>query len=96
MRKIAVAACTVLALGSLDVIATPAHADSAGAAIAAGIGGLALGAMAGGALAAPPPPAYYPAPAPVYVQRPRCWRENRPIFDEYGDVVGYRPRRVCE
>ncbi|ARN83068.1 hypothetical protein [Methylocystis bryophila] len=77
---------------------TPARADSAGAAVAAGIGGFALGAIAGGALARPAPPAYYPAPTPVYVAPPppRCWTESRPLFDEYGYVVGYRPRRVCE
>jgi hypothetical protein len=73
-----------------------AEAGDAGAAVAAGIGGFALGAIAGGALAQPaPPPAYYPAPAyaPVYEH---CWRERRPVFDEYGDVIGFRRQRVCE
>ena len=84
--------------GGLTLAPTaPAQADSAGPAIAAGIGGFALGAIAGGALAQPgPPPVYYGAPQPVYVEAPRCWRERRPVFDEYGEVIGYRPRRVCE
>jgi len=82
--------------------ATPAHADSAGPAIAAGIGGLALGAILGGSAAqAAPPPGYYPPPRRVYVEDPydrpvRCWRERRPVYDEYGEVIGTRPRRVCE
>lgn len=76
---------------------TPARADSTGAAVAAGIGGFALGALTGGALAQPgPPPGYYGAPPPVYVDAPHCWRERRPVFDEYGEVIGYRPQRVCE
>ena len=69
---------------------------SAGPAIAAGIGGFALGAIAGGALANSGPPVVY-APAPVYVAPPPvCWVERRPVFDEYGEVIGSRPRRVCE
>lgn len=86
-----------LAIGAAPLAAaTPAAAGDPGAAIAAGIGGFALGAIAGSAVAAPPPPAYYPDP--VYAAPPprHCWRERRPIFDEYGDVIGYRPTRVCD
>jgi hypothetical protein len=25
-----------------------------------------------------------------------CWVERRPVFDEYGEVIGSRPRRICE
>ncbi len=83
-------------IGALAVTQTaPARADSAGPAIAAGIGGFALGAIAGGALAGPPAVVY--APPPVYVAPPPvCWTERRPVFDEYGEVIGSRPRRVCE
>ncbi len=98
MKKMLAAVLTSVTLGGtcLAPIA-PARADSAGAAIAAGLGGLAVGALAGGAMAAPPPPAaYYYRPAPVYVERPHCWTERRPVFDEYGEVIGSRPRRVCE
>jgi hypothetical protein len=92
MRKTLAASLAVLALGAVTFGAAPAQADSAGPAIAAGIGGFALGAIAGGALAQPAPP-----PAVVYVEPPpRCWTERRPVFDEYGEVIGSRPRRVCD
>jgi hypothetical protein len=93
-------AVAALALGAAPLAAaTPAAAGDPGAAIAAGIGGFALGAIAGGAARpAPPPyyggPAYYPAPA--YEPPPRCWRERRPVFDEYGVVIGHRAVRVCD
>ena len=97
MKNILAAALAVVALGVASVTpAAPARANSAGAAVAAGIGGLAVGAMLGGAMARPAPPVYYGAPAPVYVEEPRCWRERSPVFDEYGEVIGYRPQRVCE
>lgn len=94
MRKTTAAIFAVSAIGALTLAAVPARADSAGAAVAAGIGGFALGAIAGGALAqpAPPPPVYYAPPPPP----PRCWVERRPIFDEYGVEIGSRPRRICE
>jgi hypothetical protein len=97
MRRTIATLSAALALGaaSLAPIA-PAHADSAGPAIAAGIGGFALGAITGGALANSGPPVVY-APAPVYVAPPPvCWVERRPVFDEYGEVIGSRPRRICE
>lgn len=94
MRKTTAAILAVSAIGALTLAAAPARADSAGAAVAAGIGGFALGAIAGGALAqpAPPPPVYYAPPPPP----PRCWVERRPVFDEYGVEIGSRPRRICE
>ncbi|BDV33209.1 hypothetical protein [Methylocystis iwaonis] len=95
MRKTTAAILAVSAIGALTLAAAPARADSAGAAVAAGIGGFALGAIAGGALAqpAPPPPVYYAPPPPP---PPRCWVERRPVFDEYGVEIGSRPRRICE
>jgi hypothetical protein len=89
-----VAAAALISLSLCS--AGPARADSTGAAIAAGVGGAAIGAMLGGALAQPGPPVYAPPPAPVYVERPHCWRERRPVFDEYGEIIGYRPIRICD
>ncbi|MBO0904378.1 BA14K family protein [Jiella sonneratiae] len=67
------------------------HHDD-GAAIAAGIGGLALGAIVGGALASPryeeAPPAYYYRPVPVervYPVRRSYEVAPRPVY--YGDHV---------
>lgn len=91
MRKTLATILAVSAIGAITLSAAPARADSAGPAIAAGIGGFALGAIAGGALAQPAPPVVYVEPPP-----PRCWTERRPVFDEYGEVIGSRPRRVCE
>jgi hypothetical protein len=97
MRKTIATLSAALALGAAALAPiAPARADSAGPAIAAGIGGFALGAITGGALANSAPPVVY-APAPVYVAPPPvCWVERRPVFDEYGEVIGSRPRRVCE
>ncbi|HXZ17396.1 MAG TPA: hypothetical protein VEH77_15790 [Roseiarcus sp.] len=55
------------------------------AAIAA-LSGLAVG------LAASQAP--YPAPNPYW--GPRCRPIEQPVLDPYGNVVGYRPSRVCE
>jgi hypothetical protein len=99
MNKTFAKAIVALTIGGAALLpSAPASADSAGAAVAAGIGGFALGALAGGA-AARPAPYYAPAyAAPVYEPAPvvHCWRERRPLFDEYGEVIGYRPQRVCE
>jgi hypothetical protein len=96
LSKTLAAGLAALAIGAAPLAgATPAAAGDPGAAIAAGIGGFALGALAGSAVAAPPPPVVYPAP--VYAAPPvHCWRERRPVYDEYGYVIGYRPQRVCE
>jgi hypothetical protein len=93
-----VAGVPAVILAASFALSFPAQADSTGAAIAAGIGGAALGAIVGGSLAQaqPAPPVYYAPPAPVYVEEHHCWRERRPDFDEYGEVIGFRPRRVCD
>lgn len=97
-------ALAVIAVVSVD--ATPAKAEDGRN--AAFIGGLATGAVVGGAVgyAARPYGSYYgPAPAygyrsayyrPVYpAYRPACWREREPLFDRWGNVVSYRSVRVC-
>jgi len=59
-----------------------------GPAVAIGaLGGLAVGLVAS--------QAQYPAPYPYY-GGPGCRPVDRPVFDPYGHVVGYRPSRVCE
>jgi hypothetical protein len=86
-----------------------ARADDAGAVAAGMIGGLALGALAGSAIAGaapppPPPPVYYapppyaapayaPAYAPVYAPPPRCWYEPQQIWNGYAYVI--QRVRVC-
>jgi len=86
------------ALGAaLAAPAAPAYADSAGAAIGAGFGGLALGTILGGALSRPQPQTVYvERPRRVYEVEDRCWFEKRRVYDEDGYFVGYRRRRVCE
>jgi hypothetical protein len=96
---IALTAGAALAV-SVTAAPNPAYAD--GGDLAAGlIGGLALGAIVGTAVAprpyyAPPPPApVYVAPAPVYMEAPRCyWTHGRAMWDGYRWV---RPRvQVCD
>jgi hypothetical protein len=82
----------------------PARANDTGAVVAGAIGGLAAGAVIGGALsqpryyepAYPVEPAfseeYAPPPASYYSS---CHQVRQPIYDEYGDIEGYRVVRRC-
>ena len=87
---VAVALASLVATGSLAA-ATPAaagwgwrHGGGWGVPVAAGLlGALAVGAIAGAASQ----PAYYGGP---------CYPANRPVIDAWGNVVGYRPTRVCD
>ncbi len=55
-----------------------------GAPVAAGVlGGLALGALAGSAYSYGP--GYYGG----------CYMQNRPIYDGWGNFVGYQPVQIC-
>ena len=67
MKKMLAAVLASVTLGVASLAPTaPAHADSAGAAVAAGIGGFALGAMTGGAMPAPRRPSITaPLPLPM-------------------------------
>ncbi len=99
---VAVALASLVATGSLaaatPAAATPAaaawgwrhgggwgyHGGGSGVPVAAGLlGALAVGAIAGAASQ----PAYYGGP---------CYPANRPVIDAWGNVVGYRPTRVCD
>src|SRR5262245_9720736 len=91
----AFAAAGALALATI-AIPTTADARCVGCAVGAGvIGGLAAGAIIGGAIAnsGPPPAAYYPPPAPAYVGGqfyrhavacPGGYWAERPWTDGYG------------
>jgi hypothetical protein len=66
-------------------------------------GGMAAGALVGGALAgagryAPPPPYYGPAPVyagPRYYESD-CYVTRRPVYNSWGDFVGYNRVRECD
>jgi hypothetical protein len=107
MKKaiLAIAAAATLAVG---MIGTPNNAEAAcrGCGVGAGIiGGLAAGAIIGGAIANSGPRYYGPEPGYVeyngYRGRypsdcPGGYWARRPMRDGYGNVVGWsRPRFVC-
>jgi hypothetical protein len=98
MKRIVSAALAFVMFGGMAGQA--AHAEQGRN--AALFGGLAAGALLGGAIAgaARPGPVYAaPPPPPVYVYEepePICHRERRPLFDEYGNVAGFRTVRVCQ
>jgi len=108
---IGLVAAAGIGLGSMAAPA-PANAGCWGCAVGAGvIGGMAVGAIVGSAIAnspppgyyGPPPPGYYPPPpppppgayAPVAQLAPGCWWEKRRVWV---DGVGYRlrPVQVCQ
>ncbi len=61
------------------------HGGGFGVVAAAGLlGGLAIGALAS-------QPAHYPAYGGY---PPRCYPTRQPVFDAYGNIVGYRP--ICQ
>jgi hypothetical protein len=88
---------------SLAGTANDVSARDRGGAFAAGlIGGLAAGAIVGGAIASSRP-AYAVAPGPGYViypgyaaavPAPGCYWTRMPLYDAYGNVVGWRGRPV--
>src|SRR5579871_187819 len=100
----AIAAAGVFALAAVS--APDAQAGCRGCGVGLGIiGGLAAGAIIGGAIANSAYPAYavqpgyvaYPAyAAPVPVGCPGGYWARRPLVDQWGNVVGYgRPRFFC-
>jgi hypothetical protein len=102
----AMAAAGVFALASVSAM-DDAQAGCRGCGLGLGIvGGLAAGAIIGGAIAnGAPAPYYAPAPgyavypgyaAPVPVGCPGGYWARRPLVDQWGNVVGYsRPRFFC-
>jgi hypothetical protein len=89
---------------SLAASATDASAQRRGGAIAAGVAlGFVGGALVGSAIANSRP-AYVVAPAPGYVvytgyaaplPGPNCYWTRQPVYDPYGNVVGWRGRAIA-
>jgi len=110
MKKtiLAIAAAATIAAGTLAAPA-PAQADCHGCGVAAGvIGGLAAGAIIGGAIANSQPHYYHryrPArgyvvyddyDAPYPARCPGGYWARRPLHDRWGNFVGWsRPRFIC-
>ena len=85
----------LVAVATMSAAIVPAQARNGGAVAAGVIGGLAAGAIIGGAIASQP--RYY-EPAPVYVAPPpRCYvTRGEPVWDGYRGVW-MRPRvQVCD
>ncbi len=86
-----------LAAASVAAVCGQAQAQDGGAVAAGLLGGLAIGAIAGSAIAgaAPPPPPGYGYYAPVYAPPPpRCWVEPQQVWTGYAWVI--QRVRVCE
>lgn len=93
MKKTLPAIVAAIALtGAAIAFSGPAEASRSGRALTYGLlGGIAAGALIGGAAQAypPPPPAYYrPAPPPAYY--PHC----RKAWEQYWDGYQWRNRRI--
>jgi hypothetical protein len=96
----AVAAAGMLALAAV-VAPRAADADCRGCVAAGVLGGLAAGAIIGGAIAnSAPPPGYvavpaYAAPVPVACAGGGYWA-RRPLVDRFGNFIGYsQPEYYC-
>ena len=107
MKKtiLAVAAAAALTVGTLSA-PTTAEARCHGCGVAAGvIGGLAAGAIIGGAIANSHPSYYGPAPgyvvyegygAPYPAACPGGYWARKRLHDRWGNFVGWsRPRFIC-
>jgi len=107
MKKaiLAIAAAATITAGTLSA-PTTADAYCNGCAVGAGVlGGLAAGAIIGGAIANSQPRYYAPGPGYVayegYGARypdgcPGGYWARRPLHDPYGNFVGWsRPRFIC-
>jgi hypothetical protein len=106
MQKTILAIATAATIAAATLTApAPAEARCHGCGVGVGIlGGLAAGAIIGGAIANSEP-RYAPAPgyvvydgygAPYPVACPGGFWARRPVHDRWGNVVGWsRPRFVC-
>src|SRR5438552_17294789 len=89
---------------AIAVAPTPADARCFGCGVAAGaVGGFVAGAIVGNAIAnSAPAPAYAPPPGYVVYSAygaplpgPRCYWTRQPVYDVYGNVVGWRGRPIA-
>jgi hypothetical protein len=89
---------------SLAATATDASAQRRGGAIAAGVAAGFIGGAIVGSAIANSRPAYVVAPAPGYVvytgyaaplPGPNCYWTRQPVYDPYGNVVGWRGRAIA-
>jgi hypothetical protein len=87
-KKIATTAVIVAALSSAAIVsATPAAAMSDGEAAAIGMGAFAVGAVAAGGFGG------------GYHQRViyhDCYSARRPVYNHWGDVVGFQRVQYCD
>jgi hypothetical protein len=106
LMKKTLAALAAAATVATAIAATPTPADARcwGCAVGAGVlGGFVAGAIVGNAVANSQP-AYVAAPGPGYVVYPAyaaplpgpgCYWTRMPVYDMYGNVVGWRGRPVA-
>ena len=106
MKKTLVAfAAAATVATAIATTPTPANAGCwGGCAVGAGVLGFVAGAIVGNAVANAAPPAYVAAPGPGYVvypaytaplPGPRCYWTRQPVYDMYGNVVGWRGRPIA-
>jgi hypothetical protein len=106
MKKTLIAVCAVASLAAASAsVPTPAEARCVGCVVGAGVAGFAAGAIVGSAIAnANAAPAYVVAPPAGYVAYPayyaalpgpNCFWTRRPVYDVYGNVVGWRGRPIA-
>ncbi|MGJ0506336.1 MAG: hypothetical protein ACR652_04215 [Methylocystis sp.] len=88
-KKIAAAAAFAAALSGATILgAAPAAAMSDGETAAIGLGAFAVGAVASGAMSGG-----YHQHEVVYRD---CYSARRPVYNHWGDVVGFRRVRYCD
>jgi hypothetical protein len=94
MKNATIAAAGMLALAAAAA-PTAADADCRGCVAAGVLGGLAAGAIVGGAIANSAPYPAYAAPVPVACPGGGYWA-RRPLVDRFGNFIGYsQPEYYC-
>jgi hypothetical protein len=101
---------SVLAAATIAVVVAGTATDASaqyrrgGGAVAAGIAAGVVGGLIVGSAIANSRPAYVVAPAPGYIVYPRyaaalpgpnCYWTRMPVYDRFGNVVGWRGRPVA-
>jgi hypothetical protein len=104
-KTLAALAAAATVATAIAAAPTPADARCFGCAVGAGVlGGFVAGAIIGNAVANAAPPAYVAPPAPGYVVYPAyaaplpgpgCYWTRMPVYDMYGNVIGWRGRPVA-